>query len=308
MVLKRNGGPLERRMSFSAPFTHQFTAMTVPCVLQIYAKSSESVEHLAMKIEENTHRLEDTFNFYSENSWLSKKLNRRLSNDVDLDEESLAIFKKIKELSHYTQGCFDPTIGSVKKLLNAHPNLSREEAYARLNTVMGNDSWQMNASGLHVFDSRTQFDLGGVIKEIAVDQAVKIAKQHGIDSMLVNFGGDIRALGRKPDESPFNVAVLNPKQPDKPLFVISICDEALTTSAHYERRFQFGGENSSHILAEKGHHQDILSVTVVAPSAFEAGALSTSLTLNPHIDLPDYCGVAFIDSHLNVWQDKEFIG
>lgn len=296
-------------MSSNDPMIHRFQAMTVPCEIQIFSAEQprNKWSHIAREIEQNTLRLEAKYNFYSARSWLTQHVNQRTCSNVELDEESLSIFHQLSHLNTLSNGVFDTTIGSVKALLKLEPTLTREVAFQRLQPVMGKDSWHIEDSKLMVKNSETQFDFGGVIKEYAVDQAVNIAKGYGVQSMLVNFGGDIYALGTKPDGSPFNIAVLNPKNSSEPYFAVPITDSALTTSAHYERRFQFGDTDTSHILSETGTEEKILSVTVVAHSALIAGALSTSLTLHPTLTLPQEVAAIFIDDHLAIQQDTEFL-
>ncbi len=198
-------------------------------------------------------------------------------------------------------------------------------AFQALSSALGKQAWELegavelqgtdNLQGtaalqrtkLHIPDSRTRFDFGGVIKEYAVDQAVEIGKQRGATSMLVNFGGDIYALGTKPDGSAFNIAVLDPRDNKTPFFAVPLTNAALTTSAHSERQMQFGDKTTSHILSKQDIEKKILSVTAIASSTLEAGVLSTSLTLNPNISVPEDSAVIYIDDQLHIHQNTEFL-
>jgi thiamine biosynthesis lipoprotein len=51
----------------------------------------------------------------------------------------------------------------------------------------------------------------------------------------------------------------------------------------------------------------VLSVSVLAPTTLEAGALSTALTLEPTLPVPEQVGVVFIDDQLAIHQDTEFV-
>lgn len=296
-------------MRSNEPFVHRFQAMTVPCEIQLFAstKLSVPVGSIVDDIIFNTRRLESRYNFYSDSSWLSQKVNQRNSSVVILDDESLVIFQHLETLATLSDDVFDTTVGSVKALLQREPKLSHREAFQRLKWAMGKQSWTLEENRLIIEHPETKFDLGGVIKEYAVDQAVAIAKSYGITSMLVNFGGDIFALGKKPDGAPYNVAVLNPKQSTEPYFALPVEDAALTTSAHYQRRFQFADKNTSHILSATETEKKILSVTVVAKTVLEAGALSTSLTVKPALTIPENVAAIFIDDQLTIHQDTEFL-
>lgn len=305
MVLKRNGGPSERPMPSNMPFIHRFKAMTVPCEVQLFG--SPNASQIAAVIEQNTYRLEQKYNFYSEQSWLTRELNQRTGHSVLLDDESLVVFQTLKNLVTGTAGVFDPTVGSLKWLLNNNASLSRTQAYQIAQPMMGEAAWHIENNQLIISHDETRFDLGGVIKEFAIDQAINFAQSMGVSAALINFGGDIRVLGTKPNQEAFNVAVVNPHDPAQAFFSLPLVNSALTTSAHYERKTQFSDGPSSHILSEKGTHSKVLSVSVVAPSALEAGAISTALTISPSLPVPEEVAVIFIDDQLKIHQDTEFL-
>lgn len=311
-------------MNSKLPFVHRFHAMTVPCEVQILSLDlthfpKACAKSIADEIEQNTHRLEGKYNFYSDDSWLTRQINQRTTSEVELDSESAEVFEHLDRLSQLTFDTFDTTVGSIKHLLKQKPKMSHSHAFQALSSALGKQAWELKEAigqeetvelqrtRLHVPDSRTRFDFGGVIKEYAVDQAVKIGKRLGATSMLVNFGGDIYALGTKPDGSPFNIAVLDPRDNKTPFFAVPITDLALTTSAHSERQMQFGDKTTSHILSKQDVEKKILSVTAIASSTLEAGVLSTSLTLNPNISLPEESAVIYIDDQLHIHQSTEFL-
>ncbi|NVN79911.1 MULTISPECIES: FAD:protein FMN transferase [unclassified Vibrio] len=317
-------------MSSNLPFVHRFHAMTVPCEVQILSIDianfpEASAKEITDEIEQNTRRLEDKYNFYCDDSWLTQCINHRTSCDVELDPESAEVFQHLDRLSQMTFDTFDTTVGSIKHLLKQKPKMLHSHAFQALSSALGKQAWELKGAmdlkgtdylqgtvdlqrtRLHVPDSRTRFDFGGVIKEYAVDQAIEIGKQRGATSMLVNFGGDIYALGTKPDGSAFNIAVLDPRDNKTPFFAVPLTNAALTTSAHSERQMQFGDKTTSHILSKQDVEKKILSVTAIASSTLEAGVLSTSLTLNPNISVPEDSAVIYIDDQLHIHQSTEFL-
>ncbi|MEJ2765087.1 FAD:protein FMN transferase [Photobacterium sp. MCCC 1A19761] len=291
-------------MNTNSPYVHTFTAMTVPCEVQLF---SPDAAHIARRIEANTRRLEQMFNFYDPASMLSRQLNQRQDSWVALDEETLAILSAVRAHSSACNGIFDITIGTVKHWQQQSPSLAKQAIYQQVSSYMGLDAWQLEAGGIRFHHSHTRVDLGGVIKEVAVDQAVEIALAAHVDGILVNFGGDLRVAGGKPDGSDFVVAVRNPRDPSQPLFALPLRDQALTTSAHYARQHQFSDQQTSHILAAQGTHHQVLSATVVAPTALQAGIFSTALTIDPTLTVAEPVGFALVDHQLNVHQDTRFL-
>jgi len=289
-------------MTIKTPYVHRFMAMTVPCEVTLIASNAAQ---LALDIEANTRRLEEKFNFYSDTSMLTKLINQRSGKRVVIDTETRDILLKVREYSALTQGIFDITVGTVKALLQ-NGTSTREQVYQAAAPYMGLAVWDIEDNTLILNYPITRLDLGGVIKEVAVDQALAIAEQTS-RGVLVNFGGDIRASGCKIDGSDFVVGVVNPHEQTQALFALPLCNQALTTSAHYARRQQFSDEESSHILASQDTHKQVISVTVVADSALQAGIMSTALTINPRLVVPEEIGFALVDAQLNVHQNTDFL-
>ncbi len=297
-------------MSSKLPVIWRFTAMTVPCELILFAPEAKI---LAQQIELNVRRLEVKYNFHDEASWLNRVINQRSTTIVEIDLETMDILHHVRRCSDITHGVFDITIGTVKRFNTQQiESLSREAIYQKMAPFMGLKAWRLSDNGaeattLTLPHTETQLDLGGVIKEYAVDQAITLACQAGATGILVNFGGDIRTFGSKPDGSDFIVAVLNPKDTQQPMFALPLVNQALTTSAHYQRSYAFRDQQTSHILASRGVHPQVLSSTVVSDTALEAGIYSTALTIDPTLTLPDDVGFALVDDQLCLHQDSEFI-
>lgn len=118
---------------------------------------------------------------------------------------------------------------------------------------------------------------------MVLSRAVKILQKEKIKSALINLGGDIYALGKKPDDEKFRVGIKNPHNPSEHIKSAEIEDEALTTSASYERNYQVGDKTFSHILSKEEADKQPLSVTVISKNCVESGVFSTALMLNPSL-------------------------
>lgn len=289
-------------MIIKQSYTHHFMAMTVPCEVTLIA---DNAAQLALDIEVNTKRLEDKFNFYSATSMLTTLINQRKGKRVIIDTETRDILTKVRDYSALTQGIFDITVGTVKAALS-NSTSTREQIYQDAAPYMGLSVWEIEDDSLVLHYPLTQLDLGGVIKEVAVDQALVIASEVS-SGVLINFGGDIRVAGNKADGGDFIVGVVNPHDQAQALFALPLRNQALTTSAHYARRQKFPDLESSHILASQDTHKQVISVSVVADTALQAGIMSTALTINPRLTVPEEIGFALVDEQLNVHQNTDFL-
>ena len=240
---------------------YQFEIFTTPCEVTLYDIPKPKADTLASQILKNSKHLELKYSFFKPSSLLSQ-LNNRAENR--LDNETKEILNQTRTLYKMTNGVFDISVGTIK---NLHEN-SLEE-------FVGLQNWEIKRDKLYFTNPYTKLDLGGVVKEYAVDKAVSLLRKGKITSALVNFGGDLYALGRKPDGQPFSIAIKDPTDPTKKFTSIPLTDSALTTSAHYERM--------GHIIGEKS---SILSSTVFGERALWCGAFSTSYLLHESLELP----------------------
>lgn len=108
-------------------------------------------------------------------------------------------------------------------------------------------------------------------------------KKAKITSALINFGGDIYALGCKPNGQPFSVGIKNPLNPKEYITHANISNQALTTSASYERNHTIEDKNYSHIISTDTLQNRILSATVISSSVVESGVFSTALMIEPKL-------------------------
>lgn len=274
----------------TAAFQHHFAAMTTQCELQFYGVSAADGEALARQIKARVAQLVSRYNFYSPDSWLNVSLNGRRGDQVELDEECAAILQLVRTHSANTFGAFDISVGTFARAVREASSL--EEVHQIRSAALawvGPEHWWLEGNRLHFDNPYTRFDLGGVIKEFAVDEAVRLARAAGIESGLINFGGDLAGFGLKPSGERFVVAIPDPFQPEQMLFGLDLENQALTTSGHYARQRQLGDGALSHVLSRHSalpQQQGWLSASVLSPSALISGIYSTSLLIRKDIHLP----------------------
>lgn len=120
--------------------------------------------------------------------------------------------------------------------------------------------------------------LGGIAKGYAVDKAVEVLMQNGIEHALISAGGDIRAIGGRTEEVPWRIALRNPENREECITVIELCDKAIATSGNYEGYFSEGAKMPHIVNARTGCvAQEMMSATVIAENAMDADALSTTI-------------------------------
>ncbi len=288
------------------PYYFEFIAMTTPCVVQVYDGNFENAQLCFEQIKKNTFALEKKYNFFDKKSYLNKTINQRKKFRVKLDKQTYQVLEKIRVLSLATNGVFDITMGTLKQCYKKQSLVESERCLEKLSSKTGLDSWDLESNNYISFKyPETLVDLGGVIKEYSVDEAAKKVRQFGIKSAIVNFGGDIHTVGNKPNGKNFAIGVKNPKNPKENLVVVNLKNQALTTSASYERSVNIENKSFSHIIGVNPQKTDILSATIIADSTLKCGVYSTSFMLSTEIDIPDDLKVVLVDSELKLHQNLQ---
>jgi len=126
--------------------------------------------------------------------------------------------------------------------------------------------------------SGMKIDLGGIAKGYALDCAVKKLKERGINSCLINAGGQVYALGKN-FGTPWKVAIKNPRAP-KISQILELKNRSISTSGDYEQFFFKEGRRYCHIINPKTGYpaeSQITSVSVISSSGLTADALSTAV-------------------------------
>ena len=144
---------------------------------------------------------------------------------------------------------------------------------------VGYDRIQINGSELTVPDGM-ELDLGAVGKGYTADLVTEILRRHGVTSALISLGGNIQAIGSRPDGSDWRLGIRAPWESGN-LGVLTVSDAAVVTSGGYENYFDDEQGNIYwHILdPSTGYPADsgLQSVTIVGREGKMCDALSTAL-------------------------------
>ena len=146
----------------------------------------------------------------------------------------------------------------------------------KVHVIPGGDK---NEKCLLRFDSPDiMLDLGALAKGYAADRLSEYLGSEGVESGLINLGGNVKAIGSRPDGKPWKIGIRKPFSEDL-LETVDVRDGSVVTSGVYERCFEKDGILYHHILDPKtGYPVDngLWSVTILCRESLAADALSTA--------------------------------
>ncbi len=179
-----------------------------------------------------------------------------------------------------TDGAFDPTVAPLVDLWDFDTDMVLPDHRDILDALehVGYASVRVDTATRRVSLGATRLDLDGIAKGYAVDMAVQTLLSVGVESAVVDAGGDIRLLGDSPRGRSWRVGVKNPRG-DGLLGVLSLDGGSAATSGDYQRYGIVDGVRYHHILDPHTGYpaRGVLSVTIVCERCVDADALATAV-------------------------------
>ena len=224
---------------------------------------------------------------------------------VQVDDRILSMLELARQMYDTTNGKINIAMGSVLGIwhdyreaaeqntneadnkLPAQEDLEAAAQHCDINNLVIDE----DAKTVYLSDPEMSLDVGSVGKGYAVEMVCQAAEARGLTSALVSVGGNLRAIGTKPDGSQWTGGVENPWDASEvytdtsSIFgsPINMSNMALVTSGDYQRFFVVDGKRYHHLI-----DPDTLwpatyfnSVTVLCPDSGVADCLTTALFCMP---------------------------
>lgn len=251
------------------------TIMTLTIYDQPAEKGMETLQKAAARIEE----LEDLLSVTDERSEICRA-NHSGGEAVSLSEETRLLLEEALDLCGSTGGALDVTIYPVVRAWGFTTGDYRVPEEAELAALLADVDYTRISLEDQQLTLREgmELDLGAVAKGWTGDQLMELFTENGVTSAIVELGGNVQALGAKPDGSPWRVALQAPE--GGYAGALEIVDKAVITSGSYQRYFEQDGVTYIHIIDPATAHpadSGLLSATVVADSGVRGDGLSTAL-------------------------------
>ncbi len=266
------------------------------------------------KILDELQRIERKFSFYI-NSSLVSLINKSAGTKraVTIDDEFASLLHFADTLYSESDGVFDPTAGILKDIWkHDRTSLPDDSELAEKLRYVGWEKLNWSSHSAQLSLKGMKIDLGGIVKEYAVDFAAKILRDSKIGSALIDLAGDISLIGSRPDGSPWAVSVRHPRISQKSVTVLSLSDISIATSGDYERALIVNGKRYSHLINPKtGWPIDgLISCTVISEQCLIAGGSASTALLkktNESIEWIEDIGLPYlaIDPSLEVYSNLQ---
>ncbi|MHC4269061.1 MAG: FAD:protein FMN transferase [Planctomycetota bacterium] len=263
--------------------------------INAYVSDKYKAEKTFSDVFKELNRLDYLMSNYKNDSELSKINKNAATEPADCNKELAYVIEQSLHYSDITDGAFDITIGPLMKKWGFFKKQGQIPDKGEIESTLQSVSYKniiieetakksllkdpITVKTVFFKNAGTEIDLGGIGKGYAVDNAINVLKQNGINSALVNFAGNIYTYGTPPGKNSWVIGLQHPRKSEGLLGTFEIKNKAVSTSGDYEKFFTINGKRYSHIIDPRTGNpvKGIVSVTIVTDSATRADALSTGV-------------------------------
>ena len=210
-------------------------------------------------------------------------INEAAGEAVEVDDDTIYLLEKGLYYSELSEGRFDITIGQVADLWHFSDNDGEVPDDADIEEAVSTVDYtavSIEGNTVTLTNPDAKIDLGGIAKGFIADKMKEYLTGEGIESGIINLGGNVIVLGVKPDGSDYNVGIQKPFDTlNSSIAGITVSDCSVVSSGVYERYFEVDDTLYHHILdTETGYpvESDIYGVTIVSESSVDGDGLSTT--------------------------------
>ncbi|MBS1272583.1 MAG: FAD:protein FMN transferase [Candidatus Marinimicrobia bacterium] len=299
------------------PFNFTRFAMDTVIDYTIFAENRESARASMLAAQEEIERI--SVLLWEENQGSEIYRFNYANDSIHTTDEVYNLLARAKEYYETSVSTFDISIKPVLDLYNLtadNPEPPAKETIEQSLKIVGFSYVSLRQENekflLEKEKSGVRLAVGGIAKGYAVDRAIDILKEQGIEDALINAGGDLYCLGMK-NSQPWKVGIQDPRKTNDLAEVLNISGgNAVATSGDYQRYYIYDGVRYHHILnPETGlPTRKSLSATIVAESPEQADAYATALFILGPIDgmrwvnnLPNVEGMVIDSSGTTYYSD-----
>ena len=263
------------------PTSTQRTMILMDTVVDVRVDGGDS-EELVERVFTVMDDLEGLLSRFISDSEISE-INRRAGQWVKVSPITLEVIELGLKMGDLTGGVFDITIGAVLDLWGFGSSQYYVPSDEEIATVLASVDYTKvevdKAQGQVRIPLGTVLDVGGIAKGYIIDIGTNILREADVERSIINAGGDISAIGRRPDNLPWRVGVQNPENPAEIRWILPLDDESVVTSRDYQRYFTVDDVRYHHIIDPRTGFpaRQLTSVTIVGENSATCDALSTAV-------------------------------
>ena len=205
------------------------------------------------------------------------------TNTWHISEYLAALLSQGLSITRESDGAFDIAIAPLTSLWDftaEDPKAPDDADIQKVLPLCSSDGVTIDGQDITLPSDDIQFDVGAIAKGYIADRLKDFLVKKGVNSAIINLGGNVLCIGSKPNGTPFKIGIQKPfADRNETEAVMDIAGKSVVSSGIYERCFKQGGKLYHHILnPQTGYPYDngLISVTIISDQSVNGDALSTT--------------------------------
>lgn len=257
-------------------------AMGTSAQVLVASECADAAQDLAALGMRRVHLLERCWSRFRDDSELNSLNARAGQGPVAVSDDLAVLVARMVDAWLWTQGAFDPTV------LRSMVSLGYDVDFSQVAT-QGPGSLPIDlvqapgmadvrvAGGMVTLPTHVGLDPGGIGKGLAADIIAGELMNAGATGVVVNLGGDARALGTcdGAQDEPWQIGIRDDRALNSPIVAEhDLVNQGVATSSSLRRRWQ-GRHHLIDPVTGAPSASDVVQATVFAPTAWQAEAMAT---------------------------------
>lgn len=200
-----------------------------------------------------------------------------------LSDDTAQLLNEALEYCRLSEGAFDITIEPLSRLWDftgESPHVPPEDQIRNELEKVGYKNLALEGKKLTFLNDETTIDLGAIAKGFIADRLKEYLEAQGVESAIINLGGNVLCVGSRPNGEPFKIGLQKPyASHTETVAALNIRDLSVVSSGVYERHFEEGGVNYHHILnpfTGYPYENGLVQVSILSPRSVDGDGLSTA--------------------------------
>lgn len=200
-----------------------------------------------------------------------------------ISEDLAALLSEGLDITRESDGAFDIAIAPLTSLWDftaEDPKAPDDADIQKVFPLCSSDGVTIDGQDITLPSDDIQFDVGAIAKGYIADRLKDFLVKKGVNSAIINLGGNVLCIGSKPNGTPFKIGIQKPfADRNETEAVMDITGKSVVSSGIYERCFKQGGKLYHHILNPQTgypYENGLISVTIISDQSVDGDALSTT--------------------------------
>ncbi len=223
--------------------------------------------------------------------------------EMEVSGETAEVIEKGLYYSQLSGGAFDITVEPLSSLWDftaQEPQVPDGEEIRENLPKVGYERIAVSEDRILFSDDETRIDLGAIAKGYIADRMKDYLTEQGVESAIINLGGNVLCLGKNPNGQPFRIGLQRPYAGhSETVGTVRVENMSVVSSGVYERHFEKDGVNYHHILNPSTgypYENGLTAVSILSTQSVDGDGLSTAC-----FSLGLEKGMELLDSLDNAW-------